>query len=187
VIDDSERANLISELRRVAENLGQDTISRRQFAYHGRVSAGLVERRFGTWKKALEAAGLQANDRFKKLAEVDLEAEFRRVHAKLGTAPTRNEFAIESSYSPTVYDKRYGTWSKTVGHYLGEQAKPVPSTAVDPVGSPLPWPESTVVERTAKRMFGAPLNFRELRHEPIDEQGVVYLFWNGCSGAWVLG
>jgi hypothetical protein len=25
-------------------------------------------------------------------------------------------------------------------------------------------------------MFGPPLNFRELRHEPINEQGVVYLF-----------
>ena len=27
-----------------------------------------------------------------------------------------------------------------------------------------------------KRVFGRPLNFRELRHEPIDEQGVVFLF-----------
>ena len=27
-----------------------------------------------------------------------------------------------------------------------------------------------------KRVFGRPLNFRGLRHEPIDEQGVVFLF-----------
>jgi len=32
------------------------------------------------------------------------------------------------------------------------------------------------VGRSEKGKFGPPLNFRELRHEPINEQGVVFLF-----------
>lgn len=47
---------------------------------------------------------------------------------------------------------------------------------------PVPPPTASVpavprrVPSTKKRVFGRPLNFRELRHEPINEQGVVYLF-----------
>ena len=44
-----------------------------------------------------------------------------------------------------------------------------------------PLVEEPAVDRpcaapTKRRVFGPPLNFRELRHEPINESGVIYLF-----------
>jgi len=171
--------DLIADLRRVAESLGQETLSRSQFARHGRVSSGLIEKRFGTWNKALMIAGLMPNDRFKRLSDEELETEFLRVHDKLGKTPTRNEFALESVYSAGVYERRFGNWAKAVNRYFGsDQFRPIGSQAARsaPRTTIAPAEPSQYKRSTPRRMFGAPLNFRELRHEPINEQGVVYLF-----------
>jgi hypothetical protein len=50
----------------------------------------------------------------------------------------------------------------------GEAATEAFHTAEESVELPVPRPR--------RRVFGPPLNFRELRHEPINESGVIYLF-----------
>lgn len=88
---------------------------------------------------------------------------------------------MESKFSPFVYRKRFGGWRKAVAHYIGEQAEGLAELnqkAHEPLVVPArSRPLSDVPEAgKGKRVFGSPLNFRELRHEPIDEQGVVFLF-----------
>ncbi len=52
-----------------------------------------------------------------------------------------------------------------------------PLSQIEDRGSaPQPSAPEKGTKRPKRRMFGAPLNFRELRHVPINEQGVVYLF-----------
>lgn len=173
---------IVAELRRVADLLGRQTFSQSEFKRHGRVSSGLVEKRFGTWNKALEAAGLVPIDRFKRIADSELDEEWRRVYEHLGKVPTRNEFFTESRFSPAVYENRFGNWTNVVGHYLGPQPLRAPLETRKPRGAEAPAPPPRGVPLLERlhgkqgRVFGAPLNFRELRHEPIDEQGVVFLF-----------
>ena len=50
------------------------------------------------------------------------------------------------------------------------------SLASAPPGVSTESPPTTKPAQAKRRVFGSPLNFRELRHEPINEQGVVYLF-----------
>ncbi|MBI1885163.1 MAG: hypothetical protein HYS09_02420 [Chloroflexi bacterium] len=176
------REEVIVELKRVAGLLGRDSFSRSEFKRYGRVSSGLVEKRFGTWNKALQAAGLAPLDRFKRIADSELEEEWRRVYQKLGRIPTRNEFFAESKFSPSVYEKRFGNWGNVAGHYLGPQRLKAPLEAREPTEPARPTAASRGValpERMPSkqgRVFGGPLNFRELRHEPVNEQGVVFLF-----------
>ena len=178
------REEIVAELRRVAELLGRQTFSRSEFKRHGRVSSALVEQGFGTWNKALEAAGLVPIDRFKRIADSELDEEWRRVHKDLGKVPTRNEFVAQSRFSAWVYENRFGNWQNVVAHYLGPQAtrsgaapcephKP-PVASRPPVRAPLTRSAPEVAK--GKRVFGPPLNFRGLRHEPVNEQGVVLLF-----------
>lgn len=61
------REEVIAELRRVAALLDKESVSRSEFKRLGRVSSALVESKFGTWSKALEAAGLVPIDRFKRM------------------------------------------------------------------------------------------------------------------------
>jgi hypothetical protein len=37
-------------------------------------------------------------------------------------------------------------------------------------------PKSNIIARRAQQLYGEPIDFRGLRHAPINEQGVVYLF-----------
>jgi hypothetical protein len=57
------------------------------------------------------------------------------------------------------------------------EAPSVAAPACDAPTELVPPPAALISAPRAKgRVFGPPLNFRELRHEPINEQGVVYLF-----------
>ncbi len=143
-----------------------------------------MERAFGTWNRAIDAAGLEPDTSNKKLSDVELESEFRRVVDILGKIPTRSEFFAESRHSPTVYERRFGSWGKVVANYLGLQASTRIQTGRRPRASSLstrlpqsvvPRPVGIYSSKTG-RPFGAPLDFRELRHEPVNEQGVVFLF-----------
>ena len=179
-----EREAVIEELKRVANLLGQQTVSRRHFARHGHFSPSAVERCFGSWSQALRSAGLGVTTTNLPLSDGELEAEFQRVRQELGKAPTRSEFAAHSRHSPTVYERRFGGWRTAVAHYLGPQGADTSASHLERGASPVAG-ESIPRHRTTrpgvevskgKRVFGAPLNFRGLRNEPIDEQGVVFLF-----------
>ena len=50
---------LIAELRRVAEMLDRSSVTIDQFNEHGKFHSSTLSRRFGSWFKALDAAGLQ--------------------------------------------------------------------------------------------------------------------------------
>ena len=181
---ESERDEILEEIRRVARLVGGDSLGMREFQRRGKIGVSAVLRKFETWNKAVEAAGLRPESARMRLADADLEAEFRRVAELVGRAPTRMEFAARARFSPGTYEKRFGNWGNALAHYLGAEAV-----------SPLPRRRQgrQLVERSApagrqriarppiqagrgSRVFGAPIDFRGLRHEPIDEQGVVFLF-----------
>jgi len=88
-----------------------------------------------------------------------------------------------------VYKKRFGGIQGTLKRYRSwlEEHRPVaPELQFIQVKSKheivTPPPAAKVVAgsqqwtRGAGVVFGAPINFRGLRHAPINEQGVVYLF-----------
>jgi hypothetical protein len=167
------KEEIIEELKRVANLLGKNQVSRSEFTRHSKITSSCVERTFGTWNKAVEAAGLVPATMFFKLSDDKLAQEFSRVRQQLGKIPTRTEFVIHGRHSPTVYERRFGSWGRAVEHYMGnalgyEKAMPV-KPRLSKRAAPL-------AESHGRRLFGSPLNFRELRHEPINEQGVVFLF-----------
>ena len=154
----------------MATHLGATTISRTEFARNGRFSASIVERAFGSWNAAVDAAGLQPITKFSRIPDEHLESEFHRVRELLDHIPTRSEFAAHSHISAGVYDNRFGRWSSAVAQYMGN---PTPRSRTDLRIEPTVYRHQS---RRRRRLFGAPLNFRGLQHEPIDEQGTVFLF-----------
>ncbi len=193
---ESAGKEILEDIRRVASSLGRRWVSRSEYKLHGRFSTFTVERTFLTWGKAVEAAGLAQFPRrtwqtgektpggWNRISDEALREEFFRVHKALSKIPTINEFHHASKFSADVYAKRFGSWRKAVAHYLGPEAAGLSVARRQPsqasgVGLPATPSERPPIARgggSGRRVFGAPLNFRELRHEPINEQGVVYLF-----------
>lgn len=87
---------IIEELRRVAALLPQgETLSVERFSRHGRVGANTIRRKFGTWQKALHAAGLtdrysgrdgaRSPERSKLLDDEAVLQELRGAAERIGT------------------------------------------------------------------------------------------------------
>jgi hypothetical protein len=125
----TEGAVILAELRRVAalvpEARGPLTLAR--YWPLGRVSYTLVQRRFGSWREALEAAGLghryggrvvtekQRARPARRLSDGALLAEMRRLAKEIGRPTLRVEDLGRSpvlTYS--ILQARFGSWDAAV-------------------------------------------------------------------------
>ncbi len=147
----------------------------------------------GGWSEVKRAAGLERHPKANKLLSDDeLLAEFHRVASELGKVPTWHVFASHARFSIKVIGKRFGGMQGTLTHYRDWLESHFPTsplleqlqakiTNLIPITSPIaqtttavPW--RNVWSKNDGPLFGPPIDFRGLRHAPINEQGVVFLF-----------
>lgn len=103
---------LLGELRRVAVSLGRSTVTIDQFNEHAKFHSSTLARRFGSWFKALEAAGL-SKTRNLNLTNEQLFENLVAVWLKLGRQPKYQDLTKEHSlFSAGTYENRFGTWRK---------------------------------------------------------------------------
>ena len=70
-VESYAREAILQELQRLAKSLGKSSLSRRDIDDHGRLSSGVVIKKFGSLRKALQDAGLTPI-RFKKATDDEL-------------------------------------------------------------------------------------------------------------------
>jgi len=124
---------LVGELQRVAALVGNSSVTIDQFNEHGRFHSTTLSRRFGSWFKALEAAGLEKT-RNLHITNEQLFEDLVAVWLKLGRQPKYQDFTKGiSSFSAGTYEKRFGTWRKALEAFVawandGIAAVSTPST-----------------------------------------------------------
>lgn len=153
---------------------------------------------FPSWREAVRAAGLTPNTTNQKLDDEHLLVDWGslvRMHRQI---PTRERYRREGKYSPGAFDKHFGPWSTLPGKFREfAEGKPewadvvallpppmmklqhARSFAMSDNDSALVPPRTTSSRHsklTDRPTYGNPIDFRGLRHEPINEQGVVFLF-----------
>ena len=189
-----KKSEIIAELQRVATLLEKQTVTISEFEKHGNFSSCKVRSTFGSWNEAIIAANLNpiAPGPVKappKISDEELLKEIISLTKKLGKEPSQNEMSAKGKFSDTSYRVRFGSWVKakqiayaTYGHPLTnslDQVKENIATAPQNFTRPTVQPETFKPKSTGKgkkAQYGNPMEFRGLRHEPINEQGVVYLF-----------
>lgn len=104
----------IREVRRVAQLLGAEPLSRESFNQHALISASTVGRRFGGWHAALVAAGLSPTPwaaMREQLTSDDCVREIQRVAALLHQKHlTKKEFRTHSRLGYSRILRTMGTW-----------------------------------------------------------------------------
>lgn len=111
-------AALLADLRRVARLFTTSAVSQLKYREHGEYDSTTVSRRFGTWNKALFAAGLSLTN------EVDISDD--RMFENLlvlwqhyGRQPRRKELALQpSTISQTPYNRRFGGWTAALHAFV---------------------------------------------------------------------
>ena len=179
-----DRESIIETLHNLAQRLGKDSLSKYEVATA--IPTSTVTNHFGNVGNALEAAGLKrrrGGDNFKgrapTLTDDDLFHSIRELEQQLGHEPRLNEYNAAGPYSAKPF-KRFGKWSDTLVLYRkwkaegGSAAGGAPETRADDSSTrvaPL-----FQANNAPAQLYGEPIDFRGLRHAPINEQGVVYLF-----------
>ncbi|OGB30980.1 MAG: hypothetical protein A3F78_10285 [Burkholderiales bacterium RIFCSPLOWO2_12_FULL_61_40] len=103
---------LLAELRRVATLVNRSSVTIDQFNDNAKFHSSTLARRFGSWLKSLEAAGLEKT----RNLNISDEALFENLVAawlKLGRQPKYQDMVKEHSlFSAGTYENRFGGWRK---------------------------------------------------------------------------
>jgi hypothetical protein len=181
---------IVDAIAAVARKLGRAP-TRSEFISLTGISEYYITRFFSTWHDALRAAGLQP--RFLKVPVEDTELlkDWGDVARKLRAAPSRRAYRREGKYDLRTLERRFGRWSLIPRAFAGfakdipewsdvVSLLPAPNEARGATRARAAAPTSSYQQHHALRKdlpsYGNPLDYQKMRHEPINEQGVVLLF-----------
>ena len=104
--------SIAEELKRIATSLGKDTVSKRDIEKHGKLSYSVVNKHFGSLRKALEFAGLTPQ-RYMNATESELLKMlielWESTLEKEGRTPQRKDLrAFNFPVSGDTYARRFG-------------------------------------------------------------------------------
>jgi hypothetical protein len=158
-----------------------------------------VFRLFPRWNDAVRAAGLQPYRLYLRPEDHELLTDWGETVRKLGAVPSRRAYDLNGKHYPITLEKRFGGWAALpqVFHDFAKGKREwadVLALVPDP-GKPAVGARDTRARLTNERSvstilprqlqhaplqerptYGEPLDFPTLRHEPVNEQGVVLLF-----------
>lgn len=118
-----DEASIIAEIQRVATRLGPAPITQDAFQEVARVSPSTCVRRFGGWREALAAAGLEdryagrpisermRDQRARALTREDIIAELQKAARKIGRdTVTRKDVLRHTQLGERLILNRFGSW-----------------------------------------------------------------------------
>lgn len=104
---------IVAALRRVAAKVGTDVITVEHLKRSDLLSQRAVVSRFGTWRAAVEAAGLSLSNMGRRWTDDDYYENLLMVWTHYGRAPKYGEMDLEpSQISSGGYAAKFGGWGR---------------------------------------------------------------------------
>lgn len=109
---------LLADLKRVSMQVGSTVLSARSYAEHGIYDARTISRRFGSWNKAMTAAGLTGGNEV-NYSDAILFENIMRLWEHYGRQPRMVELARPpSTISDGPYKRRFRTWIEALQKFV---------------------------------------------------------------------
>jgi hypothetical protein len=109
---------LLDDLKEVAGKLGRNTLTLQQYGEMGKFNPKTFHKRFGSWNKALQQAGLEPGLE-KNIPEKELFENMEEVWISLGRQPMPHEMRRPlSRYSSHPYLNRFGNWRNALSAFI---------------------------------------------------------------------
>jgi Homing endonuclease associated repeat len=191
------KQRILESIAKIAKKLGRAP-SRAEFVTRTGISKYFVLKWFRSWSDAVRAAGLQPSALNARIEERALLEDWGNVVRRNGSLLPRHMFRRAAKYNPCTLAKRFGAWSSVPQAFrkfargkrewadvLALLPAPLPSGPVrGACRQPLhrhsapqtPPRKSWPAPRRDRPICGDPTPSPWLRHEPLNEQGVVLLF-----------
>jgi len=197
------KRHILNSIAAIARQLGRPP-SRSEFISRSGISLHFVLQSFPSWNEAIRAVGLRPYSLNARIDDRALLEDWGRtvrrnrpIVRNRGRLP-RHVYRRQGKYSPHTLANRFGGWSsvpRAFRHFAKGQREwadvlallPAPvARALSSNAARSQTSESSVSSIPPKQLqhpplkgraiYGNPTNFRGLRYEPVNEQGVVLLF-----------
>ena len=184
---------VLAAIRSVSKKIGGDVLNQRQFLARSKITISDVLRYFPKWSDACQSAGVQSDRSRDRVPDEKPLSDWGQVARKLGSIPSLTAYKVNGKFSRTVFN-RFGLWKDVPNAFIKfaensddwedvveivKQASSNPKKKKAALGTKTNkgsvgkhWHEKL----DTRPVYGDPINFRGLRHEPVNEQGVVFLF-----------
>lgn len=191
------KETILDSIRKLATTLGK-VPSRSEFVAATGITEHNVLKYFAGWRDAVSRAGLSPHSANTKLDDSQLFEDWAALVRKCRHIPTRDQYRRQGSFSPSAFEKHFGPWSAVPARfreYANGKGQWDDVVALLPLSdsketeisvAKLNPPEISIgfsakpgfryAQRGGRPTYGNPIDFRGLRHEPVNEQGVVFLF-----------
>ncbi len=151
---------IVRDIRRVAAKLRLRQLPRDVYFREGRYSTTNISRRFGSWTKAVLAAGLTARPQAARHpSKQDLFDNFENLWRSLGRQPRGRDLAPpQSRFALRTYQRRFGTFRKALLAFITHQQRIGKTTAA-------PQPATDYIRHKTHRDVRAQLRYQVLRRD----------------------
>ena len=184
---------VLAAIRSVSKKIGGDVLNQRQFLARSKITISDVLRYFPKWSDACQAAGVQIDRSRDRVPDENLLSDWGQIVRKLGSVPSLTDYKVNGKFSRKVFD-RFGSWIDVPNAFIKfvdnsddweDVVKIVRQASSKPKKEKATFETKTYKSSGGKNwhekldsrpMYGDPIDFRGLRHEPVNEQGVVFLF-----------
>jgi len=190
-----DRDAVLNAIRDAAKTLGRPP-SRREFQSVSGFGEYPVLKHFQSWREAVRSAGLEPHSANQPLDPSALLQDWGEMVRRERSIPTRRQYRRDGKYSPGVFERKFGPWSNIPAQFkIFAASRPEWADVValipmgvnrisPPVSQPAASASSSAPDEVPQRhpkldnrpTYGNPIDFRGLRHEPVNEEGVVFLF-----------
>jgi hypothetical protein len=188
----SDKQHILRRITEVAKKLGRAP-SLLEFVSLSEISRYSVSSCFPKWNDAVREAGLHPRRLRVRPGDDELLKDWGKTVRKKQTLPSRRAYLLAGRHEPRTLEKRFGGW-EFVPQAFRKFAKGkrewadvlalLPCVAHTKASErPRSRPASSVTRRHAgpalpkdRATYGNPIDFHEMRHEPVNEQGVILLF-----------
>ncbi len=154
----------------LAKRLGKESVTTRDVKKDGQISPATIHRRFGSFSEALINAGLHPLRVYKRNSTAMLK-QLSGLMVELGRLPSKTEVGKNLDYSVRHFEREFGSLEKA-----GDLALKMQSSTEKGDRSSSPLVQLSTPGDKKRRRYGAAIDFHGLRHAPINELGVVFLF-----------
>ncbi len=187
------KAEIIKAIKSVCKKVGTEVLTQKQFFTNSDMTISDILSHFPKWSDACKASGIKYDTSRDRIPDNDLLFDWGKVTRLLGSIPSLGEYKVKGKYSRTVFD-RFGKWVDVPSAFkkfaidlkewkdvlkIIEQVKPKSQKKKLPLATKV----SKIIDSKgwhtkldSRPVYGDPIDFRGLRHEPVNEQGVVFLF-----------
>lgn len=174
------REELIARARAVAEKLGRPRVTRTEFQALTGIPWKRPHKLFGSYTAFTREARLASSRWRERLTDDEMMRVLRDACVAAGGIVSRAHFARKAGYRPATLYRRWGSWHSVLLALRAWVAAHDPGfaflDALPRADGSLPARRPSDGAAGRERRYGAPLNFRGVLHEPVNEAGVILLF-----------